>query len=144
MTGTPWFLAFLMPAAADGLSRLTISSTVAPPLSIWSAIVANFALSPLAFWMSDLIPAAVKASPRNLRSAVSHRAEDAVSGRITPILAFDAESDPDDDDPLPELLPPLLSLPHAATVSAAAVNRAAPNARLLINFPFLLGTAGQP
>ena len=34
MTGTPWALAFAITAAADGLSRLVISSTFAPPLSI--------------------------------------------------------------------------------------------------------------
>src|SRR4051794_4481049 len=82
----PWSLAFLMTVAADGLSRFTSSSVVAPPLIIWSAMVANFALSPLAFWMSYGIPAALKASPRYLRSAVSQRAEEAASGRITPIL----------------------------------------------------------
>ena len=34
MTGTPCCLAFAITAAADGLSRLTINSTFAPPLSI--------------------------------------------------------------------------------------------------------------
>ena len=90
MTGMPWSWAFLITAAADGLSRLTISSTVTPALIIWSAIVANFALSPLAFWMSYSTPAASNASPRNLRSAVSQRAEDAASGRITPTLPLAA------------------------------------------------------
>jgi hypothetical protein len=36
-----------------------------------SAMVANFALSPFAFWMSYSTPAAVKACSRNGRSAVS-------------------------------------------------------------------------
>src|SRR4051795_8707947 len=90
MTGTPCCLALAITAAADGESRLTISSTLAPLLSIWSPIVANLALSPLAFWMSESTPAALNASPRYLRSAVSQRAEEAASGRITPTFAFDA------------------------------------------------------
>src|SRR3954454_7374955 len=117
MTGTPCCLALLITAAAEGESRLTINSTFAPLLSIWSAIVANFALSPLAFWMSDSTPAAWNASPRYLRSAVSQRADDAASGRITPTLAFAAGV----------LLAPLLPLfddessdPHAAIVNANA------------------------
>src|SRR3954452_22642113 len=38
--------------------------------------------------MSASTPAALKASPRYLRSAVSQRADDAASGRITPTLDF--------------------------------------------------------
>src|SRR3954447_11649540 len=79
-----------MTAAALGESRLTIRRTLTPSLSIWSAIVANFALSPLAFWMSDCTPAALNAWARNGRSAFSQRAEDCVSGRITPTLALAA------------------------------------------------------
>src|SRR3954462_15941134 len=76
-------------------------------------MVENFALSPCAFWMSASRPAPSKASLRYLRSAFSHRFEDAVSGRITPTLAVvsDAELPPP---------PPLdgSSLPHATTPSA--------------------------
>src|SRR4051812_47096476 len=104
MTGTPWSWAFLITVAADGESRLTIIRTEAPPLIIWSAIVANFALSPLAFWMSDSTPAASKASPRYLRSAVSQRADDAASGRITPTLPL--APPPESLDVL--VVPPLL------------------------------------
>src|SRR5215217_466572 len=127
MTGTPCSLALLMTAAALGESRLTIRSTLAPALSIWSAIVANFALSPLAFWISDSTPAALNASPRYLRSAVSQRADDAASGRITPTLAL-----------LAGVLvapppPPLVdgsSLPHATTLNArVAATATAPRAR---------------
>src|SRR4051794_19163607 len=131
MTGTPCCLALLITAAAEGESRLTINNTFAPLLSIWSAIVANFALSPLAFWMSDSTPAALKASPRNLRSAVSQRADDAASGRITPTLAFVSGL-----AVAVALLLPLddeSSLPHAATVNArAAVTANAPRARCCI------------
>src|SRR3954465_9777892 len=88
MTGTPCCLALAITAAADGESRLTINSTLAPLLSIWSAIVENLALSPLAFWMSESTPAALNASPSNGRSAFSQRAEDCVSGRITPTFGL--------------------------------------------------------
>src|SRR3954452_8202328 len=109
MVEMPWSLAFLMTVAADGLSRFTSSSVVAPPLIIWSAMVANFALSPLAFWMSYWIPAFLNASPRYLRSAVSQRAEEAASGRITPILPFGLLVEAVLEVSL------LSSLPHAAT-----------------------------
>src|SRR5664279_37362 len=49
-------------------------------------MVAMAALSPLAFWMSNSTPACLKAASRLGRSWVSHRAEDLVSGRMTPIL----------------------------------------------------------
>src|SRR5215218_2881638 len=117
MTGTPWSLAFLMTVAADGLSRLTITRTLAPPLSIWSAMVANFALSPLAFWMSYSTPADLKASVRNGRSAPSQRAEEAVSGRITPTLPLGL-SLLLDDFLLLLLELSLSSPPQAATVKA--------------------------
>src|SRR3954453_22974214 len=104
MTGTPWSWAFLMTVAADGLSRLTITSTLAQALSIWSAMVANFALSPLAFWMSYSTPASLKACVRNGRSAPSQRAEEAVSGRMTPTLPLGLSLLLEDLlEPLPEL-----------------------------------------
>src|SRR3954451_3332408 len=117
MTGTPCCLALAITAAALGESRLTITSTLAPPLSIWSAIVANFALSPLAFWMSYSTPADLKASVRNGRSAPSQRAEEAVSGRMTPTLPLGLSLLEED---LLELLPELSesSPPQAATVKA--------------------------
>src|SRR3954463_12506634 len=120
MTGTPCCLALAITAAADGESRLTINSTLAPLLSIWSAIVENLALSPLAFWMSESTPAALNASPSNGRSAFSQRAEDCVSGRITP--TFGLVSVFVDPDPLLPLLlePESSSLPQAATVNASA------------------------
>src|SRR3954466_1748167 len=77
--------------------------------------------------MSESTPAALKASPRYLRSAVSHRPDDAASGRITPTLAFAAG--------VLVAAPPLLplddesSLPHAATPSASAAVAAAPTRR---------------
>src|SRR3954454_3256323 len=122
MTGTPWSWAFLITVAADGESRLTIIRTDAAPLIIWSAIVANFALSPLAFWMSESTPAASNASPRYLRSAVSQRADEAASGRMTPTLPLGLLLEPVDVlvVPLLLLLLSLLSLPHPATTPAIA------------------------
>src|SRR3954453_7075226 len=117
MTGTPCCLALAITAAADGESRLTINSTLAPPLSIWSAIVANFALSPFAFWMSASTPAAWNARGSSGRSVPSQRADEAVSGRITPTLAFAvavAVAVPLLDDEAES------SLPQAATPNASA------------------------
>src|SRR3954454_24067436 len=125
MTGTPCWWALLMTAAALGESRLTISRTLTPSLSIWSAIVANFALSPLAFWISDSTPAALNALARNGRSAFSQRADDCVSGRMTPTLALAAGvlvllAAPEDEES---------SLPHAATPSMRAPAAVAANTR---------------
>src|ERR1700754_1622664 len=88
--------------------------------------------------MSDSTPAALKASPRNLRSAVSQRADDAASGRITPTLALASGVDVSllpfpllDDDPES-------SSPHATTLNASAAATAnAPRARYVIDLPFL-------
>ena len=123
MTGTPCWCALLITAAADGLSRLTISSALTPSLSIWSAIVANLALSPLAFWMSAWTPAALKAWPRNGRSAFSQRAEDWVSGRMTPTFALAAgvaalaAPPPLDESSLPQAATPSMRAPAAPTAN---------------------------
>src|SRR3954451_24377169 len=129
MTLMPWSCAFLITVAADGESRLTIASTETPSLSIWSAIVANFALSPLAFWMSAWTPAALNASPRNGRSAPSQRAEDWVSGRMTPTFSLAAGV------AVPAALPPLdeSSEPHAATPSMRAPATPTANTRFNIS-----------
>src|SRR3954454_21523109 len=77
-------------------------------------MVANLFLSPSAFWMSALTPAASNACWRYGLSNDSQRAEDCVSGRITPTWApppaADAELPP--AEPGLELL--LLELPQAA------------------------------
>ena len=91
MVGMPAWLALSITAAPVSESRLTISSTLTPVVIMPSAMVWNLALSPSAFWMSASTPAFAKASPRNWRSAVSQRADDAVSGRITPTFPFAAE-----------------------------------------------------
>src|SRR4051812_15711677 len=70
--------------------------------------------------MSDSTPAALNASPSNGRSAFSQRADDCVSGRITPTLALVSVFV--ELEPLLPLLfePESSSLPQAATVNASA------------------------
>src|SRR4051794_11780099 len=91
--------------------------------------------------MSESTPAALNASPRYLRSAVSHRADDAASGRITPTLALLAGvlvAPP----PLLPLLEPESSLPHATTPNArVAATATAPRAR---NCIWVLPFSGWP
>src|SRR4051794_16898661 len=105
-----------------------------------SARVWNLALSPSAFWMSNCTPAEVNASPRYLRSAVSHRAEDAESGRITPILPAPpaaAELDPPAAAEV-EALPPDELLPHAVRArEPTAMNARVPTRRLRMLRSFL-------
>jgi hypothetical protein len=137
----PWSCAFLMTVAADGESRLTIARTVAPSLIIWSAIVPNLALSPLAFWMSYSTPAASKAWPRNLRSNDSQRTEDAVSGRMTPTLPLGLSPPPPPELELPP--PPLLSSPpQAPTTRATAITAINAKIRFNMNCTSFLRTYG--
>src|SRR5262249_28461417 len=98
-------------------SRLTISSTCTPSLIMLSQIVPNLALSPLAFWMFELMPAVSNALLRNGRSLDSQRGEVVASGRITPTLPLAAAP-----PPRPPLV--LLLLPHAATTSVPSAARA--------------------
>src|SRR5258705_11624008 len=86
MVATPCAFALSSTALPVPESRFTIISTVAPLVIIWSAMVWNAVLSFCAFWMSYCTPAVLNAASRYLRSAVSQRAEDALSGRITPIF----------------------------------------------------------
>src|SRR5665213_3770999 len=69
----------------DVMMRTLTPSWIMPCAMLW-----NLALSPSAFWMSALMPAAENALFRAGRSAVSHRVDDWVSGRITPTVAPDA------------------------------------------------------
>src|SRR3984885_4314388 len=63
----------------DVMMRTFTPSWIMPCAMLW-----NLALSPRAFWMSALMPAAANALLRAGRSAVSQRVDDWVSGRITP------------------------------------------------------------
>src|SRR5438876_194644 len=125
MVATPWLAAFFSTAAPVWSSRLTIIRTFAPLVIIWSAMVWNAVLSPWAFWMSYWTPAALNAAVSAGRSAVSQRAEDLLSGRITPIFAFLAFA-----LLLDELL---LELPQAVTlIRMAAVAAVRPRIPLRI------------
>src|SRR5512140_2343944 len=134
MTGTPAAAAFLMTAAPVSKSRLTIISTFTPPLIMLSAMDWNLALSPPAFWMSNATPAVLNASVRNGLSAVSHRVEDVVSGRMTPILP---PATPGEDDlAVAALLPPDESPLHAVRAREPAAARArTPTRRLRMPNP---------
>src|SRR5690348_16668665 len=79
-----------------------------------SAIEANLFLSPRAFWMSDLMPAASNACFRYGLSNDSHRCDDCVSGRITPTWAPPPPAEDELPPAVPVLLPPPLELPQAA------------------------------
>src|ERR671939_1096371 len=83
----PAFFALVSTCAPDALSRLVMMRTLTPSWIIESAIVANLFLSPRAFWMSALTPAASNACCRYGLSNDSQRADDWVSGRITPTWA---------------------------------------------------------
>src|ERR1019366_354339 len=83
----PAVLARLSTCAPDGLSRSTMMRTLTPSWIMLCASETNLVLSPSAFWMSGLMPAAVNALVRFGRSWSSQREEDWVSGRITPTCA---------------------------------------------------------
>src|SRR5512132_1321160 len=135
MVATPCDLALSSTALPVPESRLTIISTLAPLVIIWSAIVWNWVLSPWAFWMSVTTPAALKACSSSGLSAVSQRAEDLVSGSMTPTLGV--------LPPPPEALPPPLSSlpPQAARMSVSAATAAiTPRTLLRMTRPFLRGS----
>jgi hypothetical protein len=101
-------------------SRLTITRTLTPLEIMPSAMVWNCVLSPCAFWMSAVTPAASNASLRYLASAVAQRAELLVSGRMTPTL-------PVEELPLlpvsvPESSPQAAMLPVASRPTEARAN----------------------
>ena len=96
-------------ATADGESRFTRARTLAPPVIIWSAIVAILAASPSAFWISQVMPAALQAASINGRSKPSQRSDDFESGRMNPAFP-----------PAPAAAAAVVSAAAAAVVSAAA------------------------
>src|ERR671937_677193 len=118
-------------------SRSTSRMTFAPLVSACSAWVRCVPGSPWAFVIVCLIPAAVKAWSRYLRSNCSQRTDDCVSGRSTAMLPFTFE--------LPEVLAPalvevllLLDDPQPAATSATiATSAARPH-------HFFLGTSLPP
>src|SRR3954463_10988527 len=137
MTLTPWLWAFLMIADPEPGSRSTSRITFAPFVMAWSAWLACVAGSPWAFTIVCGTPAAVNAWSRYLRSCVSQRTDDFVSGSRTatlPALLLLAVL----ELPLDVLL--LLSLPQPATAKArtaraAAIPTVKPGERLIIGEP---------
>src|SRR3954452_10322617 len=135
MTLTPCDLAFAAIAAPEPESRFTSSSTFAPFVIACSACCCCVDLSPSAFWIVDFTPAASNAFLRNGRSTVSHRTDDLESGSSTAtlpeglllLLLLLLES--------PDLL---LSLPHAATVTARAATLAQSAIRFHLNLTSFL------
>src|SRR5919205_3851309 len=89
MTLTPWGFALAAIAAPEPESRFTSSSTFAPFVIACSACCCWADLSPSAFVIVDLTPAASNAFFRNGRSTVSQRVDDLESGRSTATLPFD-------------------------------------------------------
>src|SRR5665647_488523 len=137
MLWIPAAAAFLRHAPPESESRLTIMMTATPSLIMASQIVPNLALSPPAFWMSDLRPASVNALVRLGRSLASQRGEVVASGRITPtVLAFAVLLLPPDE-------PLLVELPQAAITSTRAVAVTMGSTRHflpeLIDRPFAVG-----
>src|ERR1051326_1540399 len=151
MVATPWALALVSTALPLPESRSTITRTVTPSLSIWSAMVWNWFLSPCAFWMSYFRPLALNAASSEGRSWLSHRTEDLLSGRITPMNGFlPPPPEPEVEDPpaVLELVLPdgLTDLPllHALSASpAAAVATTKRSICLFIRYPFWDGGRGS-
>src|SRR5215213_8240813 len=115
MTLTPCDLALAAIAAPEPESRFTSSSTFAPFVIACSACCCWVDLSPSAFWIVFLTPAASNAFLRNGRSTVSHRTDDFESGSRTATLPGSLLLLPPPPPP-----PPLSSSPHAATGTARA------------------------
>src|SRR6266508_4186439 len=82
----PAVCAFVRQAAPVSESRLTISRTWTPSLIMFSQMVANLALSPLAFWMSEPMLAASKALLSNGRRGA------VVGGRAGWIIGWSSRS----------------------------------------------------
>src|SRR6476659_5213261 len=84
---TPFLAASCSIFAPDAGSRLTIISTLILSAVIWRAMVCILAAEPPAFWMLHVRFAFRQAALSAVGSAVTHRGEDVVSGRMMPTLA---------------------------------------------------------
>src|SRR5919198_1734819 len=117
-------------AAPDAWSRLTMTSALMPSPSIWLAMDFIVAGEPLAFWMLQSRLYLVQADFNAAGSAVTHRGEDVVSGRMMPTLMplpLTAPPPPEDDEdvlagvvapPAGLVPPPLLFLLELHAVTA--------------------------
>src|SRR4051794_16580393 len=138
-------LAFLMTAAPESESRLTMSSALTPELIMPSAMLWNLLTSPPAFWMSDWTPAASNACLSSGRSAPSQRAEEAESGRITPTFPLAADVDGEAPPPAAAELEELSEPPQAVRPSRpAALTATSPTKRMRMLRSFLRPTVRDP
>src|SRR3954447_20446573 len=122
-------------------SRSTRRTTLAPFVSACSAWVRCWAGSPWAFTIVCLMPAAVNAWSRYLRSNCSQRTEDCVSGSSTAMLPFTL-LEPLVAAPPPVLVFDLFDEPQPAAASAAAASTSAASNHpvfLLLTSYLLLG-----
>src|SRR3954447_26291571 len=81
-------------AAPEAWSRLTMTSALMPSPSIWLAMDFIVAGEPLAFWISQVRLYFVHAAFSAAGSAVTHRGDEVVSGRMMPTLAPPPSSPP--------------------------------------------------
>src|SRR5437763_3830320 len=139
MTGIPAFFALASTAAPTAGSDGAMTRTLTPWLMKPSARVVNFWASPCAFWTSALKPCAVSAAVSIGLSNASHRAEVAVSGRITPTVPLAPPPDGAEDEE--ELVPPLgaLLVPHAVS-TRPVLTTAARRVRVLLRILCPSGT----
>src|SRR5438309_412471 len=120
----PFWVASFSIVAPEAGSRFTIMRTLTPSFSIDCAMVRILTLSPCAFWMSHCRLSTLHWATRAGWSALAHRAEDWVSGRMIPTLA-----------PLPSMAPPApLALDEAGVEAGvlAAGELLPPGAALLV------------
>src|SRR4051812_13321328 len=119
MTFAPRACAVLMIAAPEPGSRSTSRMTLAPLVSAWSAWLRWVLGSPWALTIVCAIPAALNAWSRYLRSCVSQRTEDCVSGSRTAILPALLEPPPPElllfDEPQPAAMAPAATITRALT-----------------------------
>src|SRR5664279_2278801 len=163
---TPFFSASCSILAPDAEFRSTIMSTLMPEDSIWRAMVCIFAGEPPAFWMLHERLYLAQSAFSAVGSAVTHRGEDVVSGRMMPTLAplpsiappgADDDEDAggaDDDDVVDEppaggeeLVPPLLELQPVRATAAATPTTAMDTVLLRMRshaFPFLASSTALP
>src|SRR6188768_1861771 len=120
----PWACAFFKHAAPEALSRFVVMRTLTPALIMPSHSVPNLATLPCAFWMSALTPASANAVVRYGRSLFSQRADDSVSGRITPTATSPAAADElDDEDEEPPLEPQAVRSKEPTATAVSAIQR---------------------
>src|SRR5882757_579730 len=107
---TPFFFASCSIAAPEAWSRSTIMSALTPWDSICWAMVFIFGADPPAFWMMQSRLYLVQSAFRAAGSAVTHRGEVVVSGRMIPTFA-----------PLPSIVAPPAGADVAVSVVAGAL-----------------------